>query len=108
VAARFDEMNRNWWASPTEAFIYNEFADALREGFRLGVLSERDLMTDDQKVLDKLEAAASPLIDGKLATIRHFDPAWIEGYSPRVIPKARWLDPPVLVDGHYRRMSELD
>ena len=36
----FAVMNRDWWASPTEAYIYNEFADALREGFRLGVLHE--------------------------------------------------------------------
>ena len=40
-------MNRDWWASPTEAFIYNEFADALREGLRLGVLDSDDLMTED-------------------------------------------------------------
>ncbi len=34
----FKSMNQDWWASPTEAFIYNEFADALREGLRLGIL----------------------------------------------------------------------
>ena len=107
AAALFEVMNRHWWASPTEAFIYNEFADALREGFRLGVITEDDLLTEDAMVLSKLDAAASPLIDGKLATIRHFDPARVVGYSPRVIPKERWLDPPVRVDGGFRRMSEL-
>ena len=80
-------MNRDWWASPTEAFIYNEFADALREGFRLGAIDEDDLLTEDLKVLAKLEAAASPLIDRKLARIRHFDPrtsrATPPGSSPR-------------------------
>ena len=63
AAALFEEMNRDWWASPTEAFIYNEFADALREGFRLGAITDDDLLTEDAKVLAKLDAASSPLID---------------------------------------------
>ena len=87
AASLFEEMNRNWWASRTEAFIYNEFADALREGFRLGVITEADLLTEDAKVLAKLDAASSPLIDRKLATIRHFDPVRTQDYTPRVIPK---------------------
>ena len=89
AASLFEEMNRNWWASRTEAFIYNEFADALREGFRLGVITEADLLTEDAKVLAKLDAACSPLIDRKLAMIRHFDPAQTQDYTPRVIPEQR-------------------
>jgi HD superfamily phosphohydrolase len=107
AVALFDEMNRHWWASPTEAFIYNEFADALREAFRLGVIDESDLLTDDDAVLAKLDAAASELIALKLATIRNFHPARTEGYLPRVIPKERWLDPPVQAGSAFRRMSEL-
>lgn len=107
AVALFDEMNRNWWASPTEAFIYNEFADALREAFHLGLIDEQDLMTQDDLVLAKLDAAAVPSISEKLSMIRHFDPTHIVGYSPRVIPKERWLDPPVLVEGTIRRMSAL-
>jgi hypothetical protein len=101
-------MNRNWWASLTEAFIYNEFADALREGFRLGVIQESDLLTEDDAILSRLDAASSPLIAQKLATIRHFNPALVQGYSPRVIPKERWLDPPVQIGGTIRRVSELE
>jgi HD superfamily phosphohydrolase len=41
AAELFATMNRDWWASPTEAFIYNEFADALRAGLRLGVITRR-------------------------------------------------------------------
>ncbi|MFO0889802.1 MAG: HD domain-containing protein [Isosphaeraceae bacterium] len=107
VQACFAEMNRDWWASPTEAYIYNEFADALREGFRLGVITDEDLLSEDQKVLAKLDAAGSPRIAAKLAAIRHFDPARVEGYTPRVIPKERWLDPPVATGDGYRRLSEM-
>jgi hypothetical protein len=107
ASALFDVMNQNWWASATEAFIYNEFADALREGFRLGALNDGDLMSDDASVLAKLEAAASPLIASKIATIRGFHPERLIGYSPQVIPKQRWLDPPIKVGSSFRRMSEL-
>jgi hypothetical protein len=107
ATALFDEMNRNWWASPTEAFIYNEFADVLREGFRLGAIDENDLLSEDAVVLAKLDASSSPLIAAKLALIRNFHPARIAGYNPRVIPKERWLDPPVQMGSTFRRMSEL-
>jgi hypothetical protein len=107
ASALFDEMNRDWWASPTEAFIYNEFADALREGFRLGAIDEHDLLTEDLKVLAKLDAAGSPIIGRKLGVIRDFDPRQVAGYVPRVVPKERWLDPPVRVDSGFQRMSEL-
>lgn len=103
----FTVMNRDWWASATEAFIYNEFADALREGFRLGTLSKDDLLTDDARVLAKLRGAGSPLITEKLDHILHFHPERLEGFTPRVIPKNRWLDPPVLVGSRIRRLSEI-
>ncbi len=106
-AALFAVMNRDWWASLTEAFIYNEFADALLEGFRLGVINEGDLLTEDAKVLARLDSASNPLISGKLATIRNFDPELVKNYSPRVIPKQRWLDPPVKNGSRFRWMSEL-
>ncbi|MGE3820776.1 MAG: HD domain-containing protein [Isosphaeraceae bacterium] len=103
----FAEMNRDWWASPTEAYLYNEFADALREGFRLGVLSRADLLTDDLSVLRRLQSARSPLIDEKLDHVIRFRPERLEGFVPLVIPKTRWLDPPVLTDGVSRKLSEL-
>ncbi len=74
AAALFAVMNRDWWASLTEAFIYNEFADALREGFRLGILKDHDLLTDDAEVLAKLDAASSPLITRKLASDSQLPP----------------------------------
>jgi uncharacterized protein len=105
AVALFETLNREWWASPTEGFIYNEFADALREGLRLGVLRLDDLMTEDDLVLAKLDASGDPLIARKLATIRDFRPESVQGYVPRIAPKVRWLDPPVLIDGKIERFS---
>ena len=108
AAALFATMNRDWWASPTEAFIYNEFADALREGLRLGVLEHDDLMTEDLLVLAKLDASGSRKIARKLKTIRNLRPESTQGYVPRIVPKERWLDPPVLIGGAVQRLSELE
>jgi HD superfamily phosphohydrolase len=107
VVDLFAVMNRDWWASAVEAYIYNEFADALREAFRRGVLDDDDLLSEDDKVLAKLDAARVPSIDRTLDRIRRFDPERAAGYNPRVAPKQRWLDPHVLVDGAPRRLSEL-
>jgi len=108
VALTFAEMNRDWWASPTEAYIYNEFADALREGFRTGALADADLYEDDAHVLDRLHAAQSPLIEEKLAHVTDFRAERTAGFLPRVAPKNRWLDPPVKVVSGFRRLSEID
>jgi hypothetical protein len=105
VANLFAMMNRDWWASATEAFIYNEFADVLREGLRLEVIDGGDLMTEDELVLAKLDASDDPMIAEKLGMIRHFRPEYTRGYEARVIPKNRWLDPAVEVHGEVRRLS---
>lgn len=104
----FDVMNRDWWASGVEAYIYNEFADALREAFRRGVINDEDLLSEDDKVLAKLDAAGIPAVDAVLARIRRFRPSYAEGYIPRTAPKQRRIDPPVQVGTGFRRLSELD
>jgi hypothetical protein len=107
AAELFDVMNRDWWASATEAFIYNEFADALRQAMDRGVIRQDDLMTEDDQVLAKLDAADIPVINGKLESIRHFRPESVQGYTPRIVPKARWLDPPVLIGHSVHPLSAL-
>jgi len=107
AATLFAEMNRDWWASPAEAYIYNEFADALREGFRLGVLRRTDLYEDDAHVLERLHAARSPLVDAKLDHIVHFTPERMVGFVPQVVPKTRWIDPPVKTNAGVKRLSEI-
>ena len=103
----FAVMNRDWWASATESYIYNEFADALREAFRLGVLQTSDLYEDDIHVLALLRSSRSALIDEKLDHVNRFRPERVEGFVPRVIPKTRWLDPPVKVGRSFVRLSEI-
>src|SRR4051794_6491487 len=108
AVAKYTVMNRDWWSGPIEAFIYNEFADALREGFRLGTLREDDLLHDDAHVLTRLRASGSPLIAEKLRRILNFCPDGVVDYVPRVIPKVRWIDPTVLCGRTMARLSELN
>jgi uncharacterized protein len=105
---RFAVMNREWWAGDGEGFIYNEFADALREAFRVGSLAKDDLYGDDAHVLACLHSAHSDLIEDKLEKITHFRPEHLAGFTPRIIPKNRWLDPPVTDGDGYKLLSEID
>ena len=83
AAERFSVMNRDWWASPTEAYIYNEFADAIREAFRTGVLRKADLLGDDALVLGKLRAPRGGRIGPKLQNVLRFRPEAVRGTSPQ-------------------------
>ncbi len=106
AVALFETLNREWWASPTEGFIYNEFADAIREGMRIGVLRLDDLMTEDDLMLAKLDASGNELIARKARDDPRFSaPTSVNGYVPRVAPKVRWLDPLILTGGKPERLS---
>ena len=107
AAALFDVMNRDWWASPSEGYIYNEFADALREGLRVGALTRTDLNEDDAHVLGRLVNSGNPLIATKLRHVEDFRPERMRGYVPKVVPKTRWIDPPVKVGAGFKRLSDL-
>jgi HD superfamily phosphohydrolase len=108
VQARYAEMNEHWWSGPVEAYIYNEFAEALREGLRLGALRRDDLLRDDEHVLACLRAARSPRINRTLTRITRPDAGEVAAYAPRVQPKLRWLDPPVVLEGSVQRLSSLE
>lgn len=102
----FSIMNRDWWAGPTESYIYNEFADALIEALRLKILTREDFLRDDDRLMSLLLASDSPLIREKLARVQAPDVDLIASLVPRVTPKTRWLDPPVLEQGVLKRYSE--
>jgi hypothetical protein len=106
ASERFSVMNREWWASPTEAYIYNEFADAIREAFRTGLLRKADLLGDDSQVLGKLRGAKVGRIGEKLQHVLRFRPESVQGYTPKIPPKTRWLDPAVLEGTKLRRLSD--
>ncbi len=107
AVALFAVMNRDWWASSTEAYIYNEFAGVLKEGFRRGVIHKDDLLKDDAYVMGRLQGSGDPEIAEKLGRILDFRPERLKGYVGRITPKVRWLDPLVKVGPSACRLSEI-
>jgi HD superfamily phosphohydrolase len=105
VAARFAIMNRNWWAGPIEAFIYNEFAEVLRRGLDLGAINDDDLHGEDDPALAKLRNSGDPEILRRLDRVAQPSPDEVAAYLPRITPKMRWLDPPVILDNQLVPLS---
>ncbi len=103
----FAVMNRDWWASETEGYIYNEFGQMLRSAVDEGTIDFDDLLTEDELVLAKLRENGSTSVLERLGRIERFEPGRVEGYVAAITPKKRWLDPPVAVDGRAVRLSEL-
>jgi HD superfamily phosphohydrolase len=108
VRGKYAEMNQRWWSGPVEAFIYNEFADALREALDQGALRYQDLLADDEQVLSCLRAARNPIIQSKLDSVVRVPQSELRDYQPRVAPKSRWLDPPVAFKGTARPLSQIE
>jgi HD superfamily phosphohydrolase len=104
----FAEMNRDWWASPTEAYIYNEFGQVLRLAMDRGILRDEDLLGEDDQVLELLRSSGDRELVGRLGRVLKFEPEFLEGYDPVIIPKARWLDPPVRVGDRAVPLSVLE
>ncbi len=102
----FARMNAHWWASDSEAFIYNRFADVLRRAMESGVIGHADLLTSDDEVIDRIEATGDPALRQSLQAIRSFCPSDLGGFVPNVIPKHRWIDPPVWNHGKVQPFSE--
>jgi HD superfamily phosphohydrolase len=102
----FARMNAHWWASDSEAFIYNRFADVLRQAMESGVIGHADLLTSDDEVIDRIEATGDTALRKSLQAIRSFCPSDLGGFVPKVIPKHRWIDPPVWKHGKVQPFSE--
>lgn len=101
----FAVMNRDWWASETEGYIYNEFGRMLRLAVDEGAIGFDDLLTEDQRVLAKLREHGSASVVERLGRIERFEPGLVSGYVAAIAPKKRWLDPPVAVDGRAVPLS---
>lgn len=104
----FDQMNCHWWASRSESYIYNRFAELLGQAIEQGVISEDDLLTSDAEVIARIEKSPVASLRESLSQIRDFHPTELEGFVPRVVPKHRWIDPPIWSHGQLLQFSSLN
>lgn len=101
----FERMNRHWWASHSEAYIYNKFAEVLRQAIQSGVINDDDLLTSDDEVIQIIDSSGNDKLKLALHQIRRFCPSDLSGFIPQVVPKHRWIDPPVWHQGKVLPLS---
>ncbi len=110
-AARFANwychLVENLFMNPLELYVHDEFAMIIRDGMRHGVIHEADLLTTDAAVLVKIKADTE--LDRRLSEMMNTKEVveGIGGKCRRVFSKARTIDPPVVVDGTIRPLSQL-
>lgn len=106
-ALRFIRADRELWANPEEVAINELFADAVRRALREDVLTEDDLFRSDSFVLEKMKDSDLDFIHQRFQVIqdRSFS---VDSNEPDFTghTKARYVDPPVLVDGEIVRVSD--
>lgn len=110
VARKFIDQNRNYWASPREALWFAALAKALGLALSAGILSRKDLFTDDETLLKKLRLSRNVKISQLLRLLRKGLEFWINRRKPqfKALVKLRYLDPLILDQGKLARLSQLD
>ncbi|MFB6115833.1 MAG: hypothetical protein ABEK04_06135, partial [Candidatus Nanohalobium sp.] len=105
---KYAEADEKWWANPKEVVLTEIFADAVKEALDQEILTEDELFGTDEEVMEKLREADNELIQEKLELLDNGFEIELEAKDPNmeVKTKARFVDPPVLVDGEIREASE--
>lgn len=103
-------MDKATWAHPREIAIYEIMAQALAHALGRGMLTQRDLFTDDHTVMTILRTKGDPYIRKKIAYLTpkfRIEQARPEHYHLKVKTKIRYVDPKILVKNKLVRLSEI-
>lgn len=109
-AVMFMNLSRLIWPDPTSHGASFLIAEALKIALDKGVITEQDVFTTDEVVMEKLNAAHNPEID---ALLKRLQPGRNFSYAPEAEAeffgpnKPRFVDPLVESDGKLKRLSEL-
>jgi uncharacterized protein len=98
------------WANFREVGLYELTARAIRIAIKLGVLNEVDLWGSDLQAWQRMQAASQPELRAALALISTQTRFVWDEEDPTfwVSTKLRTIDPPVLLNGSSRPLSDLD
>lgn len=106
-ALRFIEADRSLWANPEEVAINELFADIVRRGLEEDILEEDDLFRTDSYVMDLLKSSENEFIQERFDIIQEKRFSVVDENSDFTgKTKARYVDPPVLVDDGITRVSD--
>jgi len=110
LADRYLQVDDDLWCSAQEVGWYAVMAQALKAALEHGIITEADLWSTDGNVMARLRAAHRPEVTHWLNLLRpdvHF--ARDDARSDLIVlPKVRAIDPPVLMNGRVRPLSDLD
>lgn len=96
------------WSSPIQSAMYRELAEAIKAAMTAGILTENDLFTDDEAVMQKMRDANLPEIQSHL---KYISPGTIAVSDPEgmhIKTKVRFIDPSVIFSGKASRLSILN
>jgi len=98
------------WANFREVGLYELAAIAIRRALEIGALSEADLWTTDREAWAKLQGCPDPQVQETLSLVSPKTEFYWDADNPTfwVSTKLRTVDPDVMINGEYRRLSELD
>lgn len=98
------------WANFREVGLYELTARAIRDGLRLGVITEADFWLTDQPFWAKLHTAIDPIVQAQLRLVSlDTQFVWDEANPTFAIStKLRTIDPDVWIGGEIRPFSTLD
>lgn len=108
----FIQLDDVCWCSVQEVGWYAVMAEALRNAIAHQVISEADFASTDREVISSLTDADLTEINRWLALLRR-DVNFVrvgpdQAYDLVALPKVRAIDPPVIVDGKARPLSQID
>lgn len=110
LAILFMNCTKLIWSEPNSIGSWSLLADAIKVGYDEGWIMEADFFSDDQTLLEKLQASGDARVQANLARLQ---PGKFFEYAPKEqaefyrANKARYIDPLVKTNGGFRRVSEL-
>ncbi len=111
-ASLFLKLNRKWFASVFSAVMLKSVGECLKYSLEKRYISEKDLYTTDQQVLDKIEKKTKEDPRLKLLFKRMNNETGFEldkkNYHFQVFCKSRVVDPLCRYRGEIKRISEVE
>lgn len=112
-AEKYFNMDKTFWASSFQEFLYAVLADIITIAMRQGVLSLKDLHTKEDDVMDILMLSENNKIVDLIEILLNSKPSDIkvskirkEGFY-KIKSKVRIVDPYVISDNKFLRVSEI-
>ena len=108
-AQKYIEANKLSWCNPLQASLFHVTSETVKIAISKGILTNDDLFTTDEEVINKLKNSQDERIIEMLDLIRNIDVVEDKSnYDYHLKSKVRCTDPKVLIGDGMMRLSEID